>query len=260
MPHSKFLLRLNCVLSYIGILHALTLPHPHTLELIHAHTRTQVKYTTPHTHTHTWRANAAAPTCVMFPSVLMLFDIYLVQFSLCAYFYQSDTERQRYFLIKSSFRSMSSHTILVQILTSNQHSTQFCVLSFSLTYLLSICFSACYVTTKKKRKQQHDLKCYPRTQRVACSCKAKTITERELAMLTGNYDVIVLYRYRYRYFDICADIRALDIHIALISKCNLVEKKHIAIPIVAHTNRQQAAHLPVNSLAAHFDAANLNSY
>lgn len=56
-------------------------------------------------------------------------------------------------------------------------------------------------------------------------------------MLTGNYDVIVLYRYRYRYFDICLAIRALDIHIALISKCNLVEKKHIAIPIVAHTNR-----------------------
>lgn len=58
--------------------------------------------------------------------------------------------------------------------------------------------------------------------------QTKTITERELAMLTGNYDVIVLYRYRYRYFDICAAIRALDIHIALISKCNLIEKKNIS--------------------------------
>lgn len=168
---------------------------------MHTHTHTQVK------HTHTWRANAAAPTCVIFPpdsiAVCYLFStIFTLRLFLSV--------RQRYILvtlIKCSFGSMSSHhtpywLILFIIPISTRRNFLFSLslfVLFSLTYLLSICFSACYVTTiKKKRKQQHDLQCYPhgRNNALRVPSKVKTITERELAMLTGNYDVIVLYRYR----------------------------------------------------------------
>lgn len=113
-------------------------------------------------------------------------------------------------LIKCSFGSTSSHHtpywfILFIIPISTRRNFLF---SLSLV-LINVPFKYLFFgvlcnNNKKKRKQQHDLQCFPhgRNNALRVPSKAKTITERELAMLTGNYDVIVSYRFRCRCFDI----------------------------------------------------------
>lgn len=144
---------------------------------MHTHTHTQVK------HTHTWRANAAAPTCVIFPpdsiAVCYLFStIFTLRLFLSV--------RQRYILvtlIKCSFGSMSSHhtpywliLFIIPISTRRNFlfSLSFCLVLINVPFKYLFFGVLCNNNKKKTKTTTRFTMLSTRAQqRVACSKQSK---------------------------------------------------------------------------------------